>query len=160
MCNKRIVSLRNKCIGKYLLSEADLWPCQQYDLNFFVKTVNGIKMLDTISWNRLWLYILLDSLVSFSWFKIIGGFLMSTSSSPQRLKWLYHAWHGLLEPSVALHFVGKLGIIQLIWNCWRLFDVHQFVSTTSQTSLKWRIQRCFRGTYPRRTSITSLQPLL
>ena len=41
-----------------------------------------------------------------------------------------------MESPVALHFVGQLGIIQLIWNCWRLFDVHQFVSTTSQMALK------------------------
>ena len=47
---------------------------------------NGFKMLDTVSWNRLWLYILLESLVSFSWFEIVGGFLMSTSSSPQCLE--------------------------------------------------------------------------
>ena len=36
-------------------------------------------------------------------------------------------------------------------------DVHQYVSTTSETSLKLNTQRHLSGTYPRRPISTSLQ---
>ena len=66
----------------HYFSEADLWSRQQYGMKFFEKIVSGLKMLDMVSWNCLWFYIFFES----KWFDVVGGFLTSTSSFPQRLK--------------------------------------------------------------------------